>query len=62
MTSSMVSCGFAINTNVSSTTKFGPFLMFGRQPRYHSKLKKLCNRPKMEGVGGRGGGNGLAVS
>ena len=23
--------------------------MFGRQPRYHSKLKKLCSRPKIEG-------------
>ena len=55
MTSSMAPCRFAINTNVSSTTKFSPFLMFGRQPRYHWKLKKLCSRPKMEGGGGAEG-------
>ena len=55
----MAPCRFAINTNVSSTTKFSPFLMFGRQPRYHSKWKKLCSRPKIEGGGGRGGAEGI---
>ena len=54
MTSSMVPCQFAINTNVSSTTKFSPFLMFGRQPRYHSKLKKFVQQAENGGGGGEG--------
>ena len=56
MISSMAPCRFAINTNVSSTTKFSPFLMFGRQPRYHSKLKKIVQQA--ENRGGVGGGGG----
>ena len=38
---------FAINTNVSSTTKFSSFIMFGRQTRLPFDVKKkLYSRPK----------------
>ena len=36
---------FAINlTNVSSTTKFGCFFMFGRQPRLPFDVEKLVQQ------------------
>ena len=39
---------FAINTNVSSTTKFSSFIMFGRQTRLPFDVKKNCTAGRKE--------------